>query len=73
MRFVHCWRRDAALPLSKRASVDRGSKHAHCVDDEKTIVLEFYEKEIKGFWILNWKEELLKKLKDLSQLRLPTG
>lgn len=71
MRFVHRWRRDAALPLSKKALVNRSTKHAHCVDDERTIVLEFHQKERK----LNsqLKKRNTKKLKDLSQLQLATG
>ena len=71
MRFVHRWRRDAALPLSKKASVNRSTKHVHCVDDERTIVLEFHQKERKLNSQLKRRNTI--KLKDLSQLRLPTG
>ena len=53
------------LTLPKRTSADLSSKHADCVGNERTIVLEFYKQERENeFSIEGTASTLEKKLKE---------
>lgn len=41
------------LTLPKKTSADRYPKHADCVSNERTIVLEFYKKERENEFSIN--------------------
>lgn len=65
------------LTLPKKTSADRYPKHADCVSNERTIVLEFYKKERENEFSINEEtyspRTMGKKLKEpvMTPFRLP--